>query len=305
MLIRLFGILLLTFSPVTLFASEIMFEGYYKIELEGKQIGYAIQRYAFDPKTNTFESTQFQRLKLGNEIIQETVKGKATDKFHPISYQYTAQAGDKLKLIDATFKGEIMTAKITENGKQRVQTSKVPKKTFLESFLPYLMIMQDLKINDSFKYSAVAEEDGNSYDGRAFLQAKEMKPGMEVFTILNKFKGDDFISKMAILKDAKTGKNIKGEVLQVTAPAKNLASHLMASANQATEGQLVPNKTLLTAFGNIPTGKVNTVATPPNTEVGDNGGKTIASPVPPTTPRQPLKPTEPVVIKKGQKTSEN
>jgi len=301
MLIRLFGILLLTFSPVTLFASEIMFEGYYKIELEGKQIGYAIQRYAFDPKSSTFESTEFHRIKLGNEVIQETVKGKSTDKFHPISYQYTGQVGDKLKMIDTTFKGEVMTSKITENGKMRTQTSKIPKKTFLASFLPYLLIMQDLKVNDSFKYSAVAEEDGNSYDGRAFLQAKEPKPGMDVFTILNKFKGDEFISKMAVMKDVKSGKNVKGEVLSTSAPAKNLSTKLMASANQATEGQLVNNKVLLTAFGDVPTGKVNIVATPANTEVGDNGGDTIKSPVPAS---QPLKPNVPV-IKKGQKTSEN
>jgi hypothetical protein len=270
MFYRLFGILLLFFSPVSLFASEIMFEGYYRIELENKPIGYSILRYAFDPKTSQFEATSFMRVKFGDKIVQESLKAKATDKFHPVSYQYTSQVGDVLKLIDATFKGDVMTAKINDGKQLRTETSKMVKDTFLSTFLPYMLLQQKLAVNDNFKYSAVAEEDGGAYWGKAWLQAKEAKPGMEVYTILNKFKNEEFISKMAIIKDPKNpSKNVKGEVLSTSSPTKNLGSKLMGSANQATEGQLIPNKTLLSAFGDIPTGKINLVATPLNSEAGD------------------------------------
>jgi hypothetical protein len=261
--IRLFGILLLFFSPVSLFASEVMFEGYYKVELENKAIGYTILRYAFEPKTGNFEASSFLRVKFGDKIVQESLKATATDKFHPVSYQYTSQVGDEMKMIDATFKGEVMTLKISDGKKVRNETDKVPKGTFLSTFLPYLLLQQKLELNQAFKYSAVAEEDGGSYWGKAWLQSKEAKPGMEVFTILNKFKGEEFLSRMAIVKDpGNSAKNIKGEVLGTSSPTKNLSTKLMASPNLATEGQLIPNKTLLAVFGDIPTGKINIVAAP-------------------------------------------
>lgn len=290
---RLFGILLLFFSPGTLFANEIMFEGYYRIELESKPIGYTILRFSFDPKANTFEADSFLRAKFGDKIVQESLKAKATDKFHPISYQYTSQVGDQMKMIDATFKGEVMTLKINDAKKIRNETYKVPKGTFLSTFLPYLLLQQKMELNEAFKYSAIAEEEGNSYWGKAWIQSKEVKPGYVLFTILNKYKNEEFLSKMAIVKDPKNAtKNVKGEVLATTSPTKNHSIKLMASASQATEGQLIPNKTLLAVFGGIPTGKVNLVATPPDTEAGSGPAQTIATPVPPE---------EPVVVKPAEK----
>src|ERR1035437_4435778 len=227
---RLFGILLLFFSPVTLFANETMFEGYYRFELENKPVGYTILRFSFDPKANTFEADSFLRAKFGDRIVQESLKATATDKFHPISYQYTSQVGDQMKMIDATFKGDVMTLKINDAKKIRSETYKNPKGTFLSTFLPYLLLQKNLELNEAFKYSAVAEEDGGSYNGKAWLQSKETKPGYVVFTIVNKYKGEEFISKMAIVKDPKNAtKNVKGEVLATLSPTKNHSIRLMAS----------------------------------------------------------------------------
>lgn len=264
MRLLLIGIVLLFFSPAAVFASEVMFEGYYRVELENKPIGYIILRYSYDGGSNTFEANSFTRIKLGDKIIQESVKAKCDDKFHPISYSYTGQTGDQVKMIDGAFKGETMTLKINDAKKLKTETYKIPKGTFLSSFLTYLLLQQKLELNQAFKYSAVAEEDGNSYWGKAWLQAREVKPGYEVYTVLNKFKNEEFISKLAVVKDPKNpAKNIKGEVLSTSSPTKNLTSKLMPSANQATEGQLIPNKTLMTVFGGIPSGKINMVSTPP------------------------------------------
>ncbi len=276
---RLFGILLLCFSPVTLVhAGEIMFEGYYRVELENKPIGYTILRYEFDAASNSFEAKSFLRVKFGDKIVQESTKAKATNKFKPLAYQYTSQVGDEMKMIDVTFNGEVMTAKISDGKKVRTEVSKIPKGTFLSSFLPYLMLQKKLELNENFVYSAVAEEDAGSFNGKAWLQAKESKPGYDVFTVVNQFKNEKFISKMAIVKDAATGKNVKGEVIATSSPTKNLSTRLVASAALATEGQIVPNKTLLAVFGNVPTGKVNMVATPS----GTTGGSSL--PPEPTTP---------------------
>jgi hypothetical protein len=288
--ILFFGLVL---PPSFARAGEVMFEAYYRLDLQGKPIGYAIQRFEFDNKTKAFESKTFLRAKFGDKVMQESTVAKCTDKFKPIAYQYTSQLGAEMKMIDATFKGEVMTASINDGKVVRNETSKVPKGTFLSSFLPYLLLQRKLVIHEGFQYSAVAEEDAASYTGRVLLESKEPKPGYDTFTVLNRFKGEDFVSKMAVVRDPTSGKNIKGEVLATETPAKGFSTHLVATPNQATEGQVVPNQTLLKVFGNIPTGKVNLVTNPasvapqvPNLEPGP---KVIPTPVPPTEEEPPKK----------------
>jgi len=257
----LFGVITLFFSPVAALAAEIMFEGYYRIDLEGKHVGYAIQRYEFEPKDKTFQTVSFLKAKFGDQSVQESLKAKSNDKFQPISYQYTLQAGDQVKAIDASFKGETMKLKITDGKKVRDETHKIPKGTFLSSFLTYLMLQKKLELNQAFQYSGVAEEDGASYNGKALVESKESKGAYEAYRILNSFKGEKFVSNVAVVKDAKDpSKNVRGEVLGTSSPTKNLSTTLVASPALATEGQTVPNKTLIALFGAMPTGKANLLA---------------------------------------------
>lgn len=254
---QLFGVMLLCFSPVATFAAEIMFEGYYRIELAGKHIGYSIQRYEFDPKDKTFSTISFLRIKTGEEVMQESLKAKSNDKFQPVSYNYTLTQGKTLKTIDATFKGEIMKVKIIDGKNVQDQTHKLPKGTFLSSFLTYLMLQKKMKIDQAFQYSAVAEEDAASYNGKALIESREAKTSYDVLRILNSFKGEKFVAKVAVVKDPKEAdKYLRGEVLGTGSPTKNLSTELVESA-VATENQIVPNKILIDVFGNMPTGKNN------------------------------------------------
>ncbi len=254
---RLFGVLLLFFSPVASLAGEIMFEGYYRIDLAGKHIGYTIQRYEFEPKDRSFQTISFVRIKTGDEVMQESLKAKSNDKFQPISYQYTMTSGKTVKTIDATFKGEIMKVKIIDGKKVLDQTHKLPKGTFMSSFLTYLMLQKKLSINQAFQYSAVAEEDAASYNGKALIESKEPQGAYEVLRILNSFKAEKFVAKVAVVKDPKDPeKNIRGEVLGTASPTKNLSTELV-DASVATEGHIVPNKILVDLFGGMPSGKIN------------------------------------------------
>lgn len=257
----LFGMLALFFSPVFAFAGEIMFEGFYRLELGGKHVGYSIQRYEFDPKSKSFESTSFLRMKVGEEVTQRSLKAKANDKFQPISYQYTAQDGKDIKTIDATFKGEVMDLKISDGKKARNEKHKIPKGTFMTSFLQYVMMQKAMPVNQAFKYSGVAEEEGASYWGKAWLSSKEDRTGYVVFRVVNSFKGEEFIAKMAAVPEGKEkDKYIKAEVLGTNSVTSALTAELVAAPAQATEGQLVPNKVLISLFGGMPVGKVNLVA---------------------------------------------
>lgn len=270
MLNILFGLLALFFSlGEPAFAGEIMFEGYYRIEVGGKPVGYTIQRYEYDPKAKTFEVTQFLRAKFGDKIFQESLKGKANDKFNPISYAYTSQVNDQLKAIDASFKGQIMTLKIRDakSDKIKTETHKIPKGTFLSSFLIYVMLQKKLPLNQAFKYSGIAEEEGASYWGKAWLKSKQDQGKVVVFRVLNSFKGEEFISKlMAVPDPAEKDKYVKSEVLGTESPKQNLTTRLVDSPHLATEGQILPNKIIVSLFGGIPSGKINMVASPPKNE---------------------------------------
>ena len=265
MSIRIIAFLILFFSPAVTFAAEIMFEGYYRIELNKKHIGYSIVRYEFDPKSSTFQAITFQRIKIGDKVMQESLKATANDKLDPISYQSTSQVGESLKAIDASFKGEIMKLKISDGKKVREETYKNPKLTILSAFLPYKLMREELKPETKpFSYSAVAEEDGGSYDGRAMTKSRVQKGSYEVVTIVNSYKKEDFYSTMAVVPDpSDKNKSIKGEVLGTESPVKKISVRLVASPSEATADQVVPNKILVNLFGVMPTGKVNLVATPP------------------------------------------
>lgn len=270
---RLVALLLIFGLAPGAFAADVMFEGYYRIEHEGKPIGYNIQRYEFDPKTKTFDSISFLRAKFGGKTVQESLRARANDKFQPISYQYTSAVDDDRKTIDATFKGEQMKLVIGDGGKTnkvKNETYKIPKGTFLSSFLVYIMMQKKLTLNEVFKYSGVAEEEGSSYFGKAWLESKTSKGSYEVFRVLNQFKGEKFVSNLAVVPDPKEpGRFVKGEVIGSSSPAKNITTQLVTQPAQATEGQIVPNKILITLFGQMPTGKINLLAGKPATQMAD------------------------------------
>ena len=262
----LFGLIGLFFSLGQAFAGEIMFEGYYRIEASGKSIGYTIQRFEYDAKSKTFESTSFLKIKMGDKLIQESLKGKSNDKFHPISYSYTSQVNEVVKGIDATFNGTIMKLKKNDGKKVIDETHKIPDGSFLSSFLVFVMLQKKLPLNQAFKYSGIAEEEGAGYWGKAWLESKEQKGKLTVFRVLNSFKGEEFISQLAAIADPdpkEKDKYVKGEVLTTESPKQSLTTRLVATPNLATEGHLVPNKILVSLFGAVPTGKVNVVTNPP------------------------------------------
>src|SRR5690606_1860603 len=95
-------VLCIVLSYSTGFAnSKSLFEGYYKITMQGNHVGYYIQRYEIDPKKKEFISTYFLRTnKLGGNI-SESLRAYSTEKLNPIKYHYTSLQGTASKTIDA------------------------------------------------------------------------------------------------------------------------------------------------------------------------------------------------------------
>ncbi len=229
--------------------ADVLYDGYSKILLDGQHVGFVILKYDFDVKKKEFSAEYFVKTDKRGGNVTESLRAKATETLKPISFQYTELAGDSTKTIDATFKGETMTAKVVENGKTQTLQKKAPKGTFLAIFLAYVMLQgkDGIKKGVKYNYQAIAEEDGGSYSGEAYIAGEEAILGINAFKVLNTFKGEQFVSYYTY----------KGEVIATRSPVKKMASELVANPTEATEGQVLNTKSLEQVFGTVPRGQDN------------------------------------------------
>lgn len=234
--------------------AEVLFEGYSKVLSGDQHIGYVISRYEFDDKKKVFSATYFLKTNAAGGDVTESLKAMADSELAPISYSYTSVVGKDTKTIDAKFKNGTMSAVVKASGKPVDHLEKkVPKGTFLSTFLVYLILKSKdgLKSDTKYDYSAIAEEDGNIEKGVASVEGEETYNGFKAFKIMNTFKDSKFLSYV----------NAHGEVLGTNAVAQGVQTQLVATPAEA-EGSIPVSQTLLKViFGSIPTGQGNVVAT--------------------------------------------
>ena len=250
--------MILTIASVVLLVSanqaraDILFEGYAKILSGDQHIGYVISRYEFDAKKKNFISTYFLKTGKGPSEVTESVKAVADAELTPISYEYTTLAGNDIKTIDAKFKAGTMSAVIKSNGKIQRIDKKIPKGTFLSTFLVYLMLKSKdgLRSETNYEYQAIAEEDASIQKGQALVGKEEIFNGFKTLKILNTFKDTKFLSYV----------NDRGEVLGTNAMAQGISTELVANPADATNGQSYSATILKTLFGAVPEGKANMVS---------------------------------------------
>ncbi|KYG68845.1 hypothetical protein AZI87_06345 [Bdellovibrio bacteriovorus] len=231
--------------------AEILFEGYSKILSNDQHIGYVISRYEFDAKKKHFISTYFLKTGKGPTEVTESLKAVADSELAPVSYEYTNLAGKESKTIDAKFKNGTMSGVILSGGKTQRIEKKIPKGTFLSTFLVYLMLKskEGLRSETNYEYQAIAEEDGAITKGQALVGKEETFNGFKVFKILNTFKDMKFLSYV----------NDRGEVLGTNAMGQGITTELVASPSEATANLPYSATLLKTLFGNVPIGQANVV----------------------------------------------
>lgn len=233
-----------------------IFEGYYRIILEKKHIGYIIQRYSFDKKAKTYQSIYYIRTNSLGGNLTESLRASTSEDFRPISYQFTSSSGAGAKTIDAKFQGLLMNATIS-NGKTSQKFKKTfAKGTFLSTFLGYLILQKGMATDKRYIYSGIAEEDGEAYKGDAYIKKNmEAYKGKKLFKILNIFKGTKFISYV----------NERGEIYATKSPAQKISTELVHQPIEATQGFQLNTQHLKTLFGSVPRGQMNSfssVSTP-------------------------------------------
>ncbi len=240
-------------------SAKTLFEGYYKLDIAGKHIGYVIQKYEFLKSKQQYKSVYYVHFKQGTAETTEAVKALAQKDFKPISFQYTYRdkspsGSTKYKVIDANFKGLNMTGIMNEgtlNSKKKSPpkqlTLKIRKDSILSTFLIHKILATGLKNKTNYAYNAVAEENGNLYSGYAKINGTEVISGRTLYKVENNFKNAAFVNHMDSF----------GHVFRFLSPSINLRGTLVKSPAEATKGLQMDAKALKELFGAVPTGKDN------------------------------------------------
>lgn len=232
--------------------AAVLFEGWSKVLISGKHVGYVIQRYDFDEKKKEFRATHFLKTNAESGGLTESLAARADASFKPVAYQYTNIMGAKPTLIDATFKGDQMTAVITEGKEKKTVKNTMPKGTFLSAFLGYVMLQgkEGLKKGVKYEYQGILEESALITKGEAYIAEEETVSGIPVFRILNTINGSKFISLASH----------KAEILGTVSPSAGVQTVLVPTMEEAVAGFGVNNSALTQLFGSMPKGKENEVA---------------------------------------------
>jgi len=232
--------------------ANVLFEGYFKITLGAEHIGYSVQRYEYDSAKKQFTAKTFLKLneKAGDQT--DSLVAISGSGMEPISYQFTSMSGKEIKTVDATFKNEKIIATIKEKGKTKKINNKLPKGTFLGSFLNFVMLKSPsgIKTDSKYDYQAIAEEDATIEKGQAVVTTKEDYKGFSAYKVSNTFKDQKWNYSMSE----------KGEYFLAKSPALNLQLELVAQSSLATQGMIVPQQIIKSLFGDIPLGVNNTLA---------------------------------------------
>lgn len=229
-----------------------LFEGWSKVLLSGQHVGYIIQRYEFDEKKKEFRAIHYMKMNADAGGLTDSLVARADATFKPLSYQYTGLKDGKPILIDAGFKGDKMTAVVTESKEKKTVNVTLPKGAFLSTFLGYVMLQgkEGLKKGIKYEYQGVLEEAAIVAKGEAYIADEENVSGIAAFRILNTVSGSRFISLATH----------KAEVLGTVSPSAGVQTVLVSTMEEAVAGHGLNSAAVTQLFGSVPKGKENEVS---------------------------------------------
>lgn len=230
--------------------AEILFEGYYKVSQFKKHIGFFVLRNEIDAKTKKFKTISYLKLGKNGFDMTESLMATSNLDFTPAEYTYLATDGQKSVTIDATFKGDTMTAMMSESGEKRKISKKLQKGTFLSSSLYYMMLKskEGLKSGTQFSFNAIAEERADIFKGTSKVDKKMQTVGaLQLLKVQNSFAGSDYENLIT-----NTGQNFSAQT-----PATGIETELVKTSEEATQGLKYSTSHLEKIFGTIPEGKIN------------------------------------------------
>lgn len=230
--------------------AQILFEGCYQISLKGDPIGYSIQRYENIPKDKQFKTTSFLRTNLQGQVTTESIITISDQNLKPLRYEYTAIDQQTTRQLAAVVDGAKLKVTEVKSGKTNVREVPLEPDLFFSQVLLYGILKSDdgLKVGVQKKYRAIVEELGEVASGSYKITKLDLfRAKIRSFEIENQFQNNKFI----------TWVSESGEVIKILDPLVDLTVTLVPESDQATRGQVIPNKVLTTLFGQKPLGQIN------------------------------------------------
>ena len=228
-----------------------MFEGFYRIETDGRHSGYVIQRLYRDPKSSRLILTTYVRTVQNGREVSESMKSESTmGVVAPISSSYSGQVEGKPARVEAKFRKTASLDAVDVYGKGKgvpKETRKVIHPTYLSSMVFYIADLAKFHVDRTYGYLAFSEERGRTSLGSLRLIDDKPVTGFRILHLEDDFLGqrvENFVSET-------------GEPLGARNPAAKAIVRWVPSLEQAAAKMKVPENEIVNLFGNMPKGRAN------------------------------------------------
>lgn len=235
-------------------SADIQFEGYFRIERDGRAIGYMIHRVEHRPSQNQRIISTYIRRRRGEVENYTFTRSVVKNDFTPVSYYFRADDHNLDQYSKAEFSGsKIQVDTFDAKGKKIASAIETPPKgAFLSAFTNYLLPPAKMELGKDYDYLAFTEEFGRYQRGELFLKETKSVAGQTVYQTFDDVSGETIESFMFGNGDPLGSRSLAGDVV----------AYLVSSRTEAVQGfDEFPQKHVIEFFKDLPEGKKNPVVT--------------------------------------------
>ncbi len=230
-------------------SAEVLFEAFYRIEKDGKHLGYVVERMSQNAELKTLVT--FVYTEHDGEKYYETIRSVAKKgTFAPVESARGGNNTGSRKEVAATFAGGKGWVEI-RNPRGRKAFSKEPldmkKTSFQSSYLFYVADLEKLQKGKNYSFDLYAERLGRPAYGQLSLEGETKA-------------GDSKIQHLVLDLTGETIENfigVNGDPLGSRSPAQGTIAFWVKTKQEAVGFFEYPNNDLIALFGDLPEGKKN------------------------------------------------
>lgn len=213
--------------------AEVVFDGYYKIENDGKHVGFAVRQLDIDAKKKTRTYRMFVHTLDGEQ------------KGHEESL--IATSADNLRPIESSDNDDGHTKKLKYDAKKK---SKLQANEIFSISALSLLLENHPETGKFYSYMALRENNGTTNRGQMYVLKVKPMDKLQVYRVIDWFENPPIETWVAS----------NGEILKELVPHKKLTSTLVKNADAAIGSIKFDRAVLKKTFGEIPTGQKNVLS---------------------------------------------
>jgi hypothetical protein len=230
--------------------AEVTLDAYYAIQVNGKHVGFSVQRDEYDPKTKTHKIKYFIKTNEQDNDMEQFVSTEQTDGYQPKSFRFLSRVRKAESAIRGNVRGKDLKLTFKEPKGQKTVSIPLSGDMFFSSALGPVLIASKLSKGKALSFHAINEEDGFLGDGVVYVIDETEVSKHKVYRLITHFQN---VETEVWLLD--TGVALASQSTHIQLRAEMVANRL-----DATEGLDFNLKTLAKYFGSVPEGKINPFA---------------------------------------------